>query len=64
MESLELKQLKDKKLTVLIVEKEYNEPFWLIEPTNKSNNELSTLFKQSIAFTSFMEKLIENDRVV
>ena len=59
MESLELKQLKDKKLTVLIVEKEYNEPFWLIEPTNKPNTELTILHKPSIAFSSFMEKLIK-----
>jgi len=59
MDSLELKQLKDKKLTVLIVEKEYNEPFWLIEPTNKPSNDLSTLHKPSIAFISFLEKLIK-----
>ncbi len=59
MDSLELKQLKDKKLTVLIVEKEYNEPFWLIDVTNKISNELSTLHKSSIAFTSFLEKLIK-----
>ena len=59
MESLELKQLKDKKLTVLLVEKEYNEPFGLIEPTNKPHNELSSLQRPSIAFTSFLEKLIK-----
>jgi len=59
MDSLELKQLKDKKLTVLLVEKEYNEPFWLIEPTNKPSNELSSIQKPSIAFTSFLEKLIK-----
>ncbi len=62
MESLELKQLKDKKLTVLIVEKEYNESFWLTEPTNKPSNKLSTLHKPSIAFTSFLEKLIKKTK--
>jgi methylene-tetrahydromethanopterin dehydrogenase len=62
MELLKLKKLKDKKLTVLIVEKEYNEPFWLIEPTDKSTNKISTLNKPSIAFTSFLEKLIRKTK--
>ena len=34
MESLELKRLKEKKLTVFIVEKEYNEPFCIIDQNN------------------------------
>jgi methylene-tetrahydromethanopterin dehydrogenase len=59
MESLELEPLKNQKLSVLIVEKEYNEPFWLIE-SNKPNNDLSALQKPSIALTSFIEKLIKN----
>lgn len=58
MESLNLKPLKNK-LTVIIVEKEYNEPFSLLEPTNKPENELSPLNKPSIALTSFLEKLIK-----
>ena len=62
MESLKLEQLKNKKLKVLIVEKEYNEPFWLIEPTNKSNSELNALNKSSIAFTRFLEKLISKTK--
>jgi len=59
LETLNLKPLKSKKLTVLIVEKEYNEPFSLIEPTNKRNSELSALHKPSIALTSFLEKLVK-----
>jgi methylene-tetrahydromethanopterin dehydrogenase len=59
LETLKLKPLKDKKLTVLIVEKEYNEPFWLIDPVNKSSNELNPLQKPSIALTSFLDKLIK-----
>ena len=45
LEALKVKPLKNKKLVVLMVEKEYNEPFWLIEPTNKPGSELSTLHK-------------------
>lgn len=56
LEALKIKPLKNK-LVVLMVEKEYNEPFWLIEPTNKPSNELSALNKPSIAITSFLEKL-------
>ena len=59
LEVLKVKPLKNKKLVVLMVEKEYNEPFWLIEPTNKPSSELSTLHKPSIALTSFLEKLIK-----
>lgn len=59
LEALKVKPLKNKKLVVLMVEKEYNEPFWLIEPTNKPGSELSTLHKPSIALTSFLEKLIQ-----
>ncbi len=59
METLTIEPLKDKKLVVLMVEKEYNEPFWLIEPTNKPTSDLSALHKPSIALTSFLEKLIK-----
>lgn len=60
MKSLEIAPLKDKTLTVLIVEKEYNEPFWLIEPpTTLPSKTLSSLFRPSIAFTRFLEKLVQ-----
>jgi methylene-tetrahydromethanopterin dehydrogenase len=59
LEALEVKPLKNKKLLVLIVEKEYNEPFWLIEPNNKPGSKLNALHKPSIALTSFLEKLIK-----
>jgi methylene-tetrahydromethanopterin dehydrogenase len=62
MESLELKKLKDKKLTVFLVEKEYNEAFSLIESTKKPSIEVNTLHKPSIAFTSFLEKLINKTK--
>lgn len=54
-----MKPLKNKKLTVLMIEKEYNEPFWFTEPSNKSTSNLSALQKPSIALTSFLEKLLK-----
>ncbi len=60
MEILEVTPLKDKKLVALIVEKEYNEPFWLVEPTsNQTPQKFRNLSRPSIAFTSFLEKLIK-----
>jgi hypothetical protein len=53
-----VKPLKNKKLTILMIEKEYNEPFWFTEPTNKPTSNLSALQKPSIALTSFLEKLV------
>ena len=59
METLEITPLKDKKLTVLMVEKEYNEPFWLVEPTSSQpSQKFRSLSRPSIAFHSFLEKLI------
>ena len=55
METLELKPLAKKNLNVLIVEKEYNEPFQLTEPTA---NPLDSLFKPSIGFYKFVETII------
>ena len=55
METLELKPLAKKKLNVLIVEKEYNEPFQLTETTA---NPLNPLFKPSIGFYKFLETVI------
>jgi methylene-tetrahydromethanopterin dehydrogenase len=55
METLELKPLTKKKLDVLIVEKEYNEPFQLTEQTA---NPLNSLFKPSIGFYKFLETVV------
>jgi len=60
LKTLEVAPLKDKKLSVIIVEKEYNEPFWMIEPPSNANpHALDALFKPSIAFCSFLENLIK-----
>lgn len=59
MKTLEVAPLKEKKLTVLIVEKEYNEPFWLTEPPSSSSRRLRSLFKPSIGFYSFLESMIK-----
>ncbi len=61
MKSLEITPLEGKTLRVIIVEKEYSEPFWLTEPQNNCTpkNPLSSAFKPSIAFTNFLEKLID-----
>lgn len=60
MKSLEIAPLEGKLLRVIIVEKEYSEPFWLIEPQNNHTpkNMLSSVFRPSIAFRNFLEKLI------
>ena len=57
METLELKPLEKKKLNVLLLEKEYNEPFWLNEPT-ATDKELKSLRKPSIGFYKFLENLL------
>lgn len=60
LKTLEIAPLKDKTLTVLIIEKEYSEPFWLIEPPSTlPSKTLSSLFRPSIAFTKFLEKLVQ-----
>jgi len=61
MEALEITPLDGKTLKVVIVEKEYSEPFWIIEPLNNHvpRNILSSRFKPSIAFCNFFEKLID-----
>jgi len=57
---LEIEPLIDRKLTVLILEKEYNEPFWLTEPsTAKKSRMLRSLFRPSIGFHKFLENLIK-----
>ncbi|MEM2953954.1 MAG: NAD(P)-dependent methylenetetrahydromethanopterin dehydrogenase [Candidatus Bathyarchaeia archaeon] len=62
MKALEITPLEGKVLRALIVEKEYSEPFWVIEPTNNHapKNILSSRFKPSIAFCNFLEKLIDD----
>ncbi len=43
-----------------MVEKEYNDPFWLVEPpSNQSSQKLRTFSRPSIAFNSFLEKLVK-----
>ncbi|MEM2915206.1 MAG: NAD(P)-dependent methylenetetrahydromethanopterin dehydrogenase [Candidatus Bathyarchaeia archaeon] len=60
MKTLEITPLTGKILRVIIVEKEYNEPFWLIEPQNNTPKHVfSSIFKPSIAFCNFLEKLVE-----
>ncbi len=61
MKTLEIEPLKDKRLTVYLVEKEYNEPFWLVEPqaNGTPSKSLRRLFSPSIAFCSFLEKLVD-----
>ena len=60
METLELKPLSKKKLNVLIVEKEYNEPFQLAE---QPKNPLNPLFKPSIGFYKFLETVVAKVKV-
>jgi methylene-tetrahydromethanopterin dehydrogenase len=58
MKTLEITPLKDKKLTVFIVEKEYNEPFWIIEPPQSRHSRmLHSLFRPSIGFYRFLEDM-------
>ena len=60
MKVLEISPLKDKKLVVLLAEKEYNEPFWVAETSSGSQSPmLRSLFKPSIVFVKFSEKLIK-----
>ncbi|NIU39082.1 hypothetical protein GWN65_03665, partial [Candidatus Bathyarchaeota archaeon] len=60
MKALEIAPLKDRKLAVLLVEKEYNEPFWIAEPPSTANSKmLHSLFKPSIAFTKILTNLIK-----
>jgi methylene-tetrahydromethanopterin dehydrogenase len=62
METLELKPLEKKKLNVLLLEKEYNEPFYVNEPPTNAN-ELKALQKSSIGFYRFVENLVSKVNV-
>ena len=59
MNALEIKPLEKQSMKVLILEKEYNEPFWMTKPESSSKPEaLKSLFKPSIGFYKFLENVI------
>jgi len=59
MKVLEVKPLEKKKLTVLIMEKEYNEPFDIADPSPAAaSNPLHALQKPSIGFYKFLENVV------
>ncbi len=57
METLELKPLEKKKLNILLLEKEYNEQFWVTEPPTNANA-FKALLKPSVGFYKFLENLV------
>lgn len=59
MKAPEITPLEGKRLKVIIVEKEYSEPFWIMEPLSYyiPKNTFS-IFKPTIAFCTFLRKLI------
>jgi methylene-tetrahydromethanopterin dehydrogenase len=60
MKVLEITPLKNKKLNVLIMEKEYNEPFWLNESSLPSNSRaLNSLYRSSAGFYKFLENVVD-----
>jgi methylene-tetrahydromethanopterin dehydrogenase len=64
MKVLEITPLKNKKLTVLIMEKEYNEPFWINESSSPSNSRaLNSLYSPSAGFYKFLENVIVKVKV-
>ena len=59
MKVLEVKPLEKKKLTVLLMEKEYNEPFSIADlKTTEDSNSLHALHRPSIGFYKFLENVI------
>ena len=59
MNTLEIKPLDKKTLNVLIVEKEYNEPFHIAElEDSQSKDPLQSLYNPSIGFYKFLENVI------
>ncbi len=58
MKALEVKPLENKNLTVMIQEKEYNEPFQLFESSQPKQNILQALQKPSIGFYKFVENVV------
>jgi methylene-tetrahydromethanopterin dehydrogenase len=64
MKTLEVKPLEKKKLNVLIMEKEYNEPFDTSKPSPAANsNPLNALHKPSIGFYKFLENVVGKVRL-
>ena len=57
MNTLEITPLENKKLNVLIIEKEYNEPFWIAENKTPSKN-IEAIQKPSIGFFKFLENVL------
>ena len=63
MKVLELKPTK-KKATVIMLEKEYDEPWWVLEPAVKPANPLLERLKRpSIAFIELVKKIVEENKV-
>jgi methylene-tetrahydromethanopterin dehydrogenase len=58
MKTLEVKPLEKKKLNVLIMEKEYNEPFNTETAPSTNSNPLKALHKPSIGFYKFLENVV------
>ena len=59
MNVLEIKPLEKKNLNVLILEKEYNEPFLMNNPSPASSPQpLQALYKPSIGFYKFLENVV------
>ncbi|TRO49665.1 hypothetical protein E2P63_07820 [Candidatus Bathyarchaeota archaeon] len=59
MKVLEVKPLEKKKLTVLLMEKEYNEPFTIAYPAPSATSDLlNALHKPSIGFYKFLENVV------
>lgn len=60
MKAPKISPLEGKKLRVIIVEKEYSEPFWVAEPPrDELKNLMPSAFKPSIAFCTFIKKLVD-----
>jgi methylene-tetrahydromethanopterin dehydrogenase len=58
MKTLEVKPLEKKKLNVLILEKEYNEPFNTEIAISADSNPLNSLKRPSIGFYKFLENVV------
>jgi methylene-tetrahydromethanopterin dehydrogenase len=58
MKTLEVKPLEKKELNVLIMEKEYNEPFNTETAYSTNSNPLKALHKPSIGFYKFLENVV------
>ena len=60
MKALEITPLENRRLRVIIVEKEYSEPFWILEPlSDYASKKIFSRFKPTIAFCTFLKKLID-----